>query len=289
MRTQRLPGNPIIKPHMDARMGDNINGPSLIKAPDWVEEPLGRYYLYFAHHQGDYIRLAYADQLEGPWRIHSPGALAKEDAGFLGHVASPDLHVRADKGEVWMYFHGARLPDRQGQFERLAISTNGLDFTVQEEILGKAYWRVFEWGGYHYALTMPGRFVRSKDGRRDFEEGPQFYTKDLRHPAVQVVGSTLRVFYSNAFDCPEHILLSTIDLTPDWMQWQPSEPESFLKPETECEGGDLPLEASRRGSVHEPVRQLRDPCIYEEDGKTYLVYSVAGEYGLGIAEIVEDQ
>ena len=41
----------------------NINGPSLIKVPDWVENKLGNYYCYFAHHKGAYIRMAYADTL----------------------------------------------------------------------------------------------------------------------------------------------------------------------------------------------------------------------------------
>ena len=63
---ERLFGGPIIRPHMDGRMGGNINGPSLIRVPDWIERPLGAYYLYFAHHKGEYIRLAYADRLEGP-------------------------------------------------------------------------------------------------------------------------------------------------------------------------------------------------------------------------------
>jgi hypothetical protein len=35
-----------------------------------------------------------------------------------------------------------------------------------------------------------------------------------------------------------------------------------------------------------PVRQLRDPAIYREDGRAYLLYSVAGEYGTAIAEVV---
>ena len=27
--------------------------------------------MYFAHHQGTYIRLAYADRLEEPWTVHA--------------------------------------------------------------------------------------------------------------------------------------------------------------------------------------------------------------------------
>ena len=45
----------------------NINGPSLFRVPDWIEAPLGRYYLYFAHHKGKHIRMAFADELSGPW------------------------------------------------------------------------------------------------------------------------------------------------------------------------------------------------------------------------------
>ena len=37
----RLGNGPIITPGMDARMGGNIQGPPLIKVPDWVENPLG--------------------------------------------------------------------------------------------------------------------------------------------------------------------------------------------------------------------------------------------------------
>src|SRR5262245_712640 len=58
-RILRLEHNPIITGSMlPPGDGDNINGPSLIRVPDWVEAPLGRYYLYFAHHRGTYIRMA---------------------------------------------------------------------------------------------------------------------------------------------------------------------------------------------------------------------------------------
>ena len=34
-----------------------------------------------------------------------------------------------------------------------------------------------------------------------------------------------------------------------------------------------------------PVNQLRDPAIYEEDGRVYLLYTVAGERGIALAEV----
>jgi hypothetical protein len=41
-----------------------------------------------------------------------------------------------------------------------------------------------------------------------------------------------------------------------------------------------------RGLIVGPARQLRDPAIYREDGRTYLLYAVAGESGIAIAEVM---
>jgi len=68
--------------------GANINGPCLVRVPAWVADPLGRYYCYFAHHQGASIRLAYADTLAEPWQLH-PGGVFKlaELPAAPGHIA----------------------------------------------------------------------------------------------------------------------------------------------------------------------------------------------------------
>jgi hypothetical protein len=72
----RFKENPIIRPEMlPGSDGANIAGPSLIRAPAWLKNPLGKYYLYFSDHKGAYIRLAYADRVEGPWKIYAPGTL----------------------------------------------------------------------------------------------------------------------------------------------------------------------------------------------------------------------
>ncbi|GIT60479.1 MAG: hypothetical protein Ct9H300mP20_03060 [Gammaproteobacteria bacterium] len=73
----------IIPPGITKEVGDNVQGPSLIKVPDWLDNPLGNYYLYFADHKGDHIRLAYSDHLEGPWRIHTGGSLKLEQSKLL--------------------------------------------------------------------------------------------------------------------------------------------------------------------------------------------------------------
>ena len=284
MIVRRLSDCPIIRPHMDSRMGDNINGPSLIRAPDWLVEPLGQYYLYFADHRGTFIRLAYADRLEGAWTTHAPGTLKIEQTRFVHHIASPDVHVDEERREIRMFCHG--MVEGEGQRSIVASSPNGLCFEARDELLGEAYMRGFGWGGGRYALCMPGVFYRSSDGISGFERGPQLFTPDMRHAAVALQGDVLYVFFSNAGDCPERILLSRISLTPDWTDWRATEPEVVLEPETDHEGANQPLEASERGPVWGQVRQLRDPAIYREDGRTYLLYTVAGESGIALAELI---
>jgi hypothetical protein len=272
---------------MDDRMGDNINGPSLIKVPTWIENPLGRYYLYFAHHDGRYIRLAYADEITGPWRIHAPGVLDITESHFKGHVASPDVHVDDDARQIRMYFHGSDTSSGAGgkQSTRVALSDDGLDFDTQPQLLGNPYWRVFEYDGYHYALGMPGVFYRSRGGIERFEQGPTLFGPDMRHSAAAVRDQQLWIYYTVVGDSPERILLSVIDLTVDWMSWSPSEPIDVLAPEFSWEGVNVPAEPSSRGLVRGPVNQLRDPALFEENGRYYLLYSVAGESGIAIAAL----
>jgi len=71
MRITRLLEQPIIDASSCESIGTNIQGPSLIEAPPWLPDPLGRYLLYFADHKGSHIRLAYSDEVTGPWTVHS--------------------------------------------------------------------------------------------------------------------------------------------------------------------------------------------------------------------------
>ena len=285
MKARRLPNNPIITPDTDPSVGNNINGPSLVRVPDWIRNPLGRYYLYFASHSGDRIRLAYADKIEGPYTVYAPGTLRLDQTQHLWHIASPDVHVNESLQLFVMYYHGIVEDGCDPQATSVAVSEDGVNFTNRSHALGLAYWRVFEWDGYFYALVMPGTFVRSRGPFGPFEEGPALYTRDMRHSAVLLRDSTLHVFHSNAHDCPEHILHSTIDIEGDWEDWEASEPKSLLEPEMDWEGSGEMLLASERGAAEGPVRQLRDPAIFEEGGKTWLLYSVAGESGIAIAKL----
>ncbi|MFW9873943.1 MAG: hypothetical protein ACFFG0_12625 [Candidatus Thorarchaeota archaeon] len=62
-------------------------------------------------------------------------------------------------------------------------------------------------------------------------------------------------------------------------------PVEILRPLTEWEGGILPVKLSYRPPINELVCQLRDPEIFEENNKLSLLYSIAGESGIAIAEL----
>ncbi len=288
VKVQRSDQNPLITFESSDTLGRNINGPSVIRVPDWVEAPLGKYYMYFAHHGGKFIRLAYADAIEGPWRIYEPGTLKLEQAqSFRGHVASPDIHVDEDRQVIRMYFHGPSKTD-PAQKSGVALSKDGLNFEAADTILGNFYFRVFQWKGDYYAIAKDGNtgfgeLYRSPDGLQPFESRGPFIER-MRHAALLIRGNQLLVFFSRAGDAPERILVSTVDLSTDWTDWKESEPFDVISPEMDYEGIEYPNKRSRYGSAIE-VRQLRDPGIFEEDGRVYLFYSIAGEMGIAMAEI----
>src|SRR5262249_25376901 len=161
---------------------------------------LGKYYLYFADHKGRYIRLAYADNLVGPWKIYVPGSLQIEGSYLLTkppeapvdvleqlrvapqpanlshdlfteattpHIASPDVHVDNVNRRIIMYYHG--LNGLQEQVTRVATSGDGIHFVARPEILGRTYFRTFLHREYTYAMAMPGQLYRSENPLGGFE------------------------------------------------------------------------------------------------------------------------
>ena len=296
-KVKRFKNNPIIYPEMDESLGNNIAGPSLIRVPNWIPNPLGRYYLYFSAHKGDFIRLAYADRLEGPWQIYKKGTLQLEESlfptkpskitvkfGVDPHIASPDVHVLDENQEVRMYYHG--LLDNGRQMTRVARSKDGLYFVPEPDIITIAYLRVFKYEGWYYGMCMPGIFYRSKNGIDNFERGPRLFNRNLRHSALRIEGNQLQLFWTQVGDSPERILLSTIQLSKDWSEWKPTMAIEILRPEKDWEGGNLEPTPSVRGEINGPVCQLRDPAIYEEENRIFLLYAVAGESGIAISELI---
>lgn len=289
-------------------LGGNINGPSLVAAPDWLENAPAKYLLFFAHHEGQSIRLACSDALTGPWRLHKPDPLtlaqsrfatrrpseselcdearafiADDADGDYPHIASPDVWVDHRHQEIRLYYHG-RLQDGR-QRTRVAVSHNGVRFEARDDILSESYLRVFKRGNWFYGISMPARLCRSSDGLTPFEYGPRLTQESIRHHAWLEWQGRAYLLWTRVGDQPESILLSRVETGGDWRHWRLAETRLLHQAQRPWEGSELPALASRYGAVHQPANQLRDPAVFVENGKVYLLYSVMGERGIGIGEL----
>jgi hypothetical protein len=274
---------PIITPNMlPGKHGENINYPSLIEVPKWISKPLGRYYLYFSSHtQGGYIRLAYANQVTGPWTIYAPGTLTA--AQMQSHVSAPDAHVDGAARQIRLYVQSSGRT-------AVAASSDGLNFAPVKTNIGNRYCRLFTRGDETFGLfgVANVRLRRSKNGI-DFEDGPWLFAAaappHVRHVGLQRVANMLRVFFTETGGAPEHIRMGEVNLDPPWTGWSVGTTVEIMRPKKAYEGANKPIKASKKGPARSRKNALRDPFIFEESGRTWLIYAIAGESGLALAEL----
>ena len=317
----RFSENPLITVSSSPSVGDNLNGPSIIRVPPWIEKPLGRYYMYFAHHKGQHIRLAYGDSLRGPWKVYELGVLNVSATAFFRpqpdpanspefvytHVASPEIYIDNAHEKILMWVHGMwtagqRWPEEpvaalkwlqsQGysQYTQSAESVDGLNFQTRPAITKQSYLRVFRRGDQFYGMARLGQMLRAKDSASSFELGPNPfregpYANRVRHVTVLPRESHIEVFFPAIGDAPERILRTTIPMMGDWTQWRATSYEEVLAPQAKYECPEKPAVPSEAGEIYGPAKQLRDPALFLESGKVYLFYTVCGEQGVGGVEI----
>jgi hypothetical protein len=288
-----------------------------------VVEPLGRYYLYFADHKGDSIRMASADELGGPWTIRHGGTLRLDQSRFLTeppsateaeiteiediyrnlfgdyqppngmhsdithpHIASPDVRINDADRTFEMYYHGLELLGLQ--MTRFATSTDGLHFDARPPAIEGTYLRAFSHRGAEYACVMPGVLLRRLDAPTSFEKGPVVLPRESRHVAVHVDGDDVQIYWTQVGDAPERIYLSHIDASLPFEEWMAGEKIEMLRPERPWEGSEEPVRPSARSVAPGFVNQVRDPAIFAEEGHIYLLYAIGGESGIAIAELLGD-
>ena len=289
MTALRLINNPLLDINRDERLGSNINGPSVIAVPDWLPNPLGKFYMYFADHAGDHIKLAYADDPQGPWTLFEPGTLQLEQAkAFRHHIASPDVHVDDESKSIRMYFHGP-LQETGKQMTGIAFSKDGINFKAHDEVQGHFYYRVFQYNSQYYAIAKNDNtgfmsLNKAHTGISDWEFGRNFLPKG-RHAAIDIDNDTLVIYYSRVFDTPERIVRSAVKLNDNWETWLPGPVEEVLQPEFHYEGITHPIEQSKYGPAIN-VRQLRDPAIFNHNGRKFLFYAGEGEETINAAELI---
>jgi hypothetical protein len=202
--------------------GHNINGPSVIRVPDWLGSRLtgtvvadAKYFMYFGNHGGQYIRMAYAENIEGPWKLYQTGKTFEEgergvldlgadrqiDIGnnlrILDHIASPRAYLDHTNKEVRLYFHapsqghdGVKVRgNNQKTFS--ATSINGLEFKdgIEPVIVSFAYHDTFIVDGHPHAVASRGSLYRALDPQHPFtppenwDFGRELWEAEGKHPS----------------------------------------------------------------------------------------------------------
>jgi hypothetical protein len=150
-----------------------ITGPTVIRVPDWIPDsekthPDAVYYMYYAAHGSDDIRLAWAATITGEWHVFNRGDASNrawgtdgnytgaetlgagvldldlgelgviwidEDFGVDDHIASPDVIVDDVNERIILYFHGPmhKIIGRKGTGNFVATSKWGLNFNLLKE------------------------------------------------------------------------------------------------------------------------------------------------------------
>lgn len=328
LRTLPVGDGPLVDASSHPSVGENIQGPSLIRAPDWLPNPPGRYLLYFADHKGAHIRLAAADDIEGPWEVQPAGSLQLAESHFLTeapaatdeelarieaaylkklgpdglmsdflsdattpHIASPDVHVDHRRQKIVMYFHG--LAGLARQETRMATSDDAVNFRTARPTLNRTYLRVFVVDEVTYGLAMPGQLYRFAGGvgdGLDADVGPMLFEPSMRHAAVLVDSSQrfFDVFWTRVGDAPERILRSRVMTGPPWTEWIDEDSVEVVRPTALWEGAGRSVSASKRGAAIGFLNQLRDPAVFVEGDRVVLLYAFGGESGIAAVDLIAD-
>ncbi len=277
---------------------NNINGPCCIKAPEFFQNSPGKYLLYFAHHSGKYIRLAYSDSLFKNWKILDVQICSVDSSlDFHDHVASPEVFIDQKNKDVYLFFHSREIGNRT-QRTFLAKSKNGTQFNF-EKIKSKLpfYMRFFEFKNSTYAITKGGNLYQNKgdfvsddwislgniDSGKSNEEVMHNEPGSIRHVAIIKYGNEIFVFYTRIGDAPERIYASHL-LMVNHLPRLINEIE-ILRPLYKFEGSECCLEESSSGPSLGFENAVRDPYVFEEEGRYYLFYTIGGESGIAVCEI----
>lgn len=95
--------------------GGGLQQPTIIRASDHFDDPLGEYYLYFGTQNEGGIGLAYGDSLDGPFTEYAGNPVVRS-------VSGPHAVFDEDAGRLDLYLHGTRSV-------AVARSSDGLSFS----------------------------------------------------------------------------------------------------------------------------------------------------------------
>lgn len=276
------------KDEMDYNPTDEFIFPSIFHAGEYLDDPLGEWYLYFAPHEDPGgIVLMYADSPEGPWTENTNNPIISnvwDDHYDVSHVSSPDATWNAETEEVFLYFHG------ENSETRYAHSSDGVEFTYGDRVV----WN--EMGGPDVTESSYARVFEHPDPNSEFNYG-MFYMAneqdDIRRIrlAESIDGADWTVD-------PEYVVVpgdvegdnvSSADLW-EWngqlyVIYHASSENAYARTidKTLRNVGENPILLHQSSGEGDDTGRVAAPEILTHDGDTYLFYEAGHRLGATIA------
>ena len=257
---------------------------SVFPAYKYLDQPLGKYYAYYSSHDGPGgICLAYADDLEGPWTECDSSPLFTnewEPHYKVSHISGPDAIWIEKEKKVFVYYHG------ENQDTRFASSSDGIHFEYEGVA---ASLRDHGFSSLSYArvanFTMPGHSIRyimlcwgvdksagmvylatSVDGRT---WAPSTTPLIPLPPGTGVGGPACYLRWDNRNFI---ITMGNLKSVNNW--WEPISNIYLYELDELLQNPKFQGVLLDRGVLAPEHQRFSTPCIFEEDEKIHMFFSV---------------
>lgn len=247
---------------------NNINGPTVFQRPIFF--PKGpKWIMYFAHHIGNGIRVAESENIVYGWKVRDETILNLDKIPGKGHIASPEIEVLSDR--LNLYYHCDYDND---QYTFKASTYDGKNWEYDTEIQGYFYFRIIE---KNYAISK----YKNNGGVWYKKQNGKFVQKGLILPRMRhCCYFNGKIYWSEIGDMPECIYSANLDLS----NFTLHNKKTVITP-TESYEIKGNLKKSNSGSATN-VTEVRDPFVINDEFRTFIFYTVCGEEGIAIAEIL---
>ncbi|KAH7165176.1 hypothetical protein EDB81DRAFT_640075 [Dactylonectria macrodidyma] len=262
--------------------------PSIFHAGDYLDDPIGEWYLYYAPHEDPGgISLMYADSPDGPWTEYDNNpVISNVWTGHYSvpHVSSPDAAWNEDAGRLFVYFHGTNSQTRWAEtddgvnfdYGGIAIRNSMGGPNVTESSYARVFPHPDPYSDYTYAMFYMAnevdnvrriRLAESHDGR-SWTVDPDYVVAPGSEEGTNVSGGNLWewdgqlyvIYHATSGKC----YARTIDRT--------------LR-----DVGSVPILLHKSSGVGDDVGRVAAPDIVTYGGETYLFYESGARLGATIA------
>jgi hypothetical protein len=164
----------------DTNIGTEVVMPHIIKADDYLSNPIATYYLYYAPYKdkssSDGIKLLTSDSIEDGWTSQGVVHALGDESIHADHISSPWVIWDEFNSQFEMYYHTKGLGPSGGQGTIRATSSDGETWAYQDKIIVpddkprrwdgevNTYLRTYRFDGSYIGIYLGIRKGTSTDG-----------------------------------------------------------------------------------------------------------------------------